>query len=102
VSPYTGASRLDPLGTPSATDSEATLDTKTAALCADVKNAAKGNIRLYTITFGTLTAATKTMMQNCATVDEGESLYYHAPTSDTLEEIFVQIGEDLSKVHLAM
>jgi Flp pilus assembly protein TadG len=100
AAPYNSASRLDPVGsTPSATDAEATLDTKTAALCEDVKN--EGDIRLYTITFGTLTQATKTMMQNCATLDEGERLYYHAPSSGDLDEIFEEIGEDLSKVHLS-
>jgi hypothetical protein len=100
VKPYTGTSRLDPVGsTPSATDAEAMLDTKTASLCTDVKD--EGNIRLYTITFGTVTEATKTMMRNCASVDEGEALYYHAPSPDDLEEIFDAIGEDLSKVHLS-
>ena len=59
-------------------------------------------IRLYTITFGTLSSATQTMMQNCATLDEGERLYYHAPNSSDLEDIFVRIGEDLTRVHLSM
>jgi Flp pilus assembly protein TadG len=75
------------------------LDTKTASLCTNVKNA---KIRLYTITFGNLDTTTRTLMQNCATVDEGEELYYHAPTSADLDDIFERIGKDLSRVHLSM
>jgi Flp pilus assembly protein TadG len=82
-----------------ASAAEDALDTKTASLCTSVKAA---GIRLYTITFGTLSSATQTMMQNCATLDEGERLYYHAPNSSDLEDIFVRIGEDLTRVHLSM
>jgi Flp pilus assembly protein TadG len=82
-----------------ASAAEDALDTKTASLCTSVKGA---GIRLYTITFGTLSAATQTMMENCATLDEGERLYYHAPNSSDLEDIFVRIGEDLTRVHLSM
>jgi hypothetical protein len=41
-------------------------------------------------------------MEDCATVDEGEPLYYHAPTTSDLEDIFQEIGEDLSDIHLSM
>ena len=90
-----GATRL---GT-SASAAIASLDTKTATLCANVKT---GGIRLYTITFGTLDSGTTTLMRNCATVDEGEPLYYHAPTTAALADIFERIGKDLNRVHLAM
>jgi hypothetical protein len=82
-----------------ASAAENALDSKTASLCTSVKAA---GIRLYTITFGTVSSATETMMESCATLDEGERLYYHAPNSSDLEEIFVRIGEDLSRVHLSM
>ena len=90
-----GAYRLG--STPSA--AATALDTKTGTLCTSVKAA---GIRLYTITFGPLSEDTQTMMSNCATEDEGERLNYHAPTSEDLDEIFVKIGEDLSRVHLSM
>ena len=74
------------------------LDTKTSTLCTSVKN---DGIRLYTITFGP--ATDQDMMEECATLDDdGERLYYHAPTSDDLDEIFTEIGEDLSEIHLSM
>ena len=38
-------------------------------------------IRLYVITFGTLTSATTTTMTNCASVVDGETLYYNAPAT---------------------
>ena len=91
----TGAYRLG--STPSA--AATALDTRTGTLCTSVKAA---GVRLYTITFGPLSEDTQTMMYNCATEDEGERLNYHAPTSEDLDEIFVKIGEDLSRVHLSM
>jgi hypothetical protein len=88
------------LGTTSnATTANTTLNTKTSTLCTNVKNA---GIRLYVITFGTLTTATTTMMTNCASVVDGDTLYYHAPTTTALADIFKEIGEDLSDIHLSM
>jgi Flp pilus assembly protein TadG len=75
-----------------------TLDTKTAALCTSVKNA---GIRVYTITFGNISTSSETLMRNCSTLDDGARLYYHAPTTSELEDIFDAIGEDLSEIHLA-
>jgi Flp pilus assembly protein TadG len=83
-----------------ASASEGTLDTKFGTLCTSVKTT--GGIRLYTISFGTLTDATKTMISNCATLDNGERLYYHAPSPSDLADIFGKIGEDLSNIHLSM
>jgi Flp pilus assembly protein TadG len=90
-----GANRLGATASAAA----AALDTKTAALCTSVKDS---GIRLYTITFGPLSSEVQTMMYNCATLDEGERLHYHAPTSDTLEDVFAEIGEDLTNIHLSM
>ena len=53
-------------------------------------------------TYTEFATATRTMMETCASVDEGEPLYYHAPTPDDLAEIFHRIGEDLSDIHLSM
>ena len=65
-------------------------------------NTGPDDIRLYVITFGTITAATTTMMTNCASLIDGERLYYHAPTTSALADIFQKIGEDLSDLHLSM
>ncbi len=87
------------LGSSNASAAEANLNTKTSTLCQNVKNA---GIRLYTITFGSIPSAAATLMRNCASVDKGESLYYHAPSNADLQNIFASIGQDLSEIHLSM
>lgn len=81
-----------------AAGAEAALNTKTATLCSNVKTA---EIRLYVVTFGTMSGASTTLMQNCATVDEGKRLYYNAPTTADLESIFEEIAKDLTNVHIS-
>lgn len=91
-----------------ASASEGDLDTKLGTLCTSVKQNStptdtSDDIRVYTITFGsTLSAAVQTMMENCSTLDDGERLHYHAPTSADLDDIFTEIGEDLREIHLSM
>lgn len=85
------------LGT-TATNSDDVLDTKTATLCTSIKAA---GIRLYTITFGSISSTSTTLMTNCATLDGTERLYYHAPSTADLEGIFYDIGQDLSSLHLS-
>lgn len=75
------------------------LDLKTSELCENVKG---GHIRLYTITFGNISSSSEEVMRNCATLDKGERLYYHAPSTSDLEGIFAAIGKDLSEIHLSM
>jgi hypothetical protein len=84
--------------TPSNTTATAVLDDKTADLCDNVKDA---GIRLYTITFGSMSSAATTLMENCASVDDGDSLYFHAPDASGLDDIFREIGEDLTEIHLS-
>ena len=94
--------------TSSSSTANDTLDTKTASLCTNVKqNSTASNpdddIRLYVITFGTISSATETLMTNCAsTDDEGSALYWNAPSTTQLGDIFNEIGEDLSEIHLSM
>jgi Flp pilus assembly protein TadG len=87
------------LGSRNASAAQAQLDTKTRTLCTNVKNA---GIRLYTITFGDIPNAARTLMRNCASTDNGETLYYHAPSNEELQNVFHSIGEDLSDIHLSM
>lgn len=85
---------------PSESTAKTNLDSKTSTLCTNAKN---GGIRLYTITFGSIAQTTKTLMENCAsTGTDGNPLYFDAPNSNELENIFNTIGEDLSEIHLAM
>ena len=61
------------------------------------------DIRLYTITFGFMSAADEALMRDCASLDDdGDPLYYHAPTTADLEGIFHSIGQDLSDIHISM
>jgi hypothetical protein len=82
-----------------AAQAETALNTKTATLCSNVKAA---EIRIYVVTFGTMSASSTTLMQNCATVEEGKRLYYNAPTTSDLESIFEEIAKDLTQVHMTM
>lgn len=82
-----------------ASTAQTNMNTKTSTLCTNVKAA---GIRLYTITFGTIPESATTLMRNCASTDNGERLYYHAPSNSELENIFRSIGEDLSEIHLSM
>ena len=42
-------------------------------------------------------------MRDCASLDEdGQPLYFHAPTTLDLQDIFNAIGQDLSTIHLSM
>ena len=85
---------------PSESRAVTNLNNKTLTLCTNAKSA---GIRLYTITFGNLSSTAETLMSNCASVDSsGDPLYFSAPNSNELENIFHTIGEDLSEIHLAM
>ncbi len=95
------------LGSSNANTAVNNLDTKTAQLCENVKingtPATADDIRLYTITFGSMSAADEALMRNCASLDDaGQPLYFHAPTTADLQAIFTQIGQDLSQIHLSM
>jgi Flp pilus assembly protein TadG len=95
--------RLQNLGVtsyPSESTAKNNLDSKTLTLCA---NAKQGGVRLYTITFGDLDSSTEDLMSDCASEDsDGSPLYFSAPDSQELDNIFHAIGEDLSEIHLAM
>ncbi len=84
------------------TDSRATdvLNSKTTTLCTNAKNA---GIRLYTITFGPIDTTAENLMRDCASADtDGTKLYFNAPDSQELSNIFHKIGDDLNDIHLSM
>jgi Flp pilus assembly protein TadG len=87
------------LGSNDASTAEANLNAKTASLCEKVKAA---KIRLYTITFGDIPSAAESLMHDCASIENGERLYYHAPSNSELGSIFYSIGQDLADIHLSM
>ncbi len=94
------------LGSNNANTAESNLNAKTAALCANVKtngtsSITQDDIRVYTITFGDIPPSAETLMKNCASVVDGETLYYHAPDNAELQNIFSKIGQDLADIHLS-
>lgn len=96
------------LGSPDPRVAVNNMDNKTAELCENVKaNGTRDddadNIRLYTITFGQMSAADEALMRNCASLDEdGQPLYFHAPSTGDLQGIFDAIGDDLTEIRLSM
>src|SRR5690606_36217990 len=64
-------------------------------VCNNIKNAASGDDRvdIYTITFGNVSADTRTLYQNCAT---DPSFYYNAPTNADLVQAFQDIGNRIN------
>lgn len=102
---YLAANRLGT--TSSASTANSTLDSKTSTLCTNIKQNGTAadtsdDIRLYVVTFGTITTSTTTLMTNCATVIAGDPLYYHAPTTSDIADVFQKIAADLTNLRLAM
>jgi Flp pilus assembly protein TadG len=93
-----GFARNGHLGSTSGSNAESTLDSKTLTVCNAVKNL---GVRLYTIGLG-VTSASQTLLTNCASTDnQGNKLYYNAPTSDQLASIFQDIAQGLSELRIA-
>jgi Flp pilus assembly protein TadG len=84
------------LGTTNQSTADAALDTKTAAICAAMKEA---GITIYTIVFGSgSSTGAKTLMKNCASA---ETYYYYAESAEALDEAFESIGDSLSNLRVS-
>ena len=84
------------LGTTSSYTAVQTLNSKTADLCENIKNA---GIRLYTITFDLANNSTvQNLMRNCAS---SPAMYFNSPTNEELRNAFQMIAGDLSKLRLS-
>jgi Flp pilus assembly protein TadG len=83
------------LGATSGSQSESTLDAKTATLCQNIKDQ---DIRIYTITFQLSDGPTQDLMRNCAT---STSMYYNSPTNEELETVFDDIAKGLSELRIS-
>jgi Flp pilus assembly protein TadG len=82
------------LGNTSGSNANATLDTKTLAVCSAIK--AKG-IQLYTIGFQ-VSSASQTLLTSCATKPD---MFYNSPTNDQLASIFQDIAQGLNELRIA-
>jgi Flp pilus assembly protein TadG len=84
------------LGTTSTSVAGSILDDRMLEMCQAMK--AEGMI-IYTMTFGpSPDAGTKTLFESCATEP---GMYFHAATSATLQQAFVEIADQLSALRIA-
>jgi hypothetical protein len=95
---YTAYGRLNEgrLGTTNQSVANDILDTRMLDMCQTMKDE---GIIIYTMTFGpSPDAGTKTLFENCATKP---AMYMHAATGATLQQNFVTIADELSKLRIA-
>lgn len=71
-------------------------NTWTTTVCNNIK---AEEITVFTITFGTLLPATKTLIEECAS---SSAQYFHAATGNELDAAFESIREQISALHLSM
>ncbi len=72
------------------------LNNRLLDVCDDLKDK---NVLLYTITFDKgVNAATKNLFKQCATQP---SMWYDAPDSKTLEQVYMTIAKELANLHLS-
>ena len=83
------------LGTTNQTTAEAQLDTRLGKVCTSMK---ANNVIVYTISFGTISSASATMLRNCASKAE---YYFDSPDSTALQTSFRQIGDSLANLRIS-
>ncbi len=83
------------LGSSNQSSAEKALDTRLSTVCTSMK--AKG-IFVYTVAFNITDAATKTLLQSCAT---STSYYFDAGNSSALVAAFQTIGSSLSQLRVS-
>ncbi len=83
------------LGTTNQSSAEAQLDTRLGQVCTSMKN---NNIIVYTISFGSISTSSQTMLRNCASQSD---FYFPSPDSATLSEAFKAIGDSLSSLRVS-
>jgi Flp pilus assembly protein TadG len=83
------------LGTTNQTNAINQLNTRLANTCTAMKN---NNIIIYTIMFGTTTAANQTLLRNCATEPD---YFFPSPTASDLQAAFSAIGDSLANLRIS-
>jgi len=87
------------LGNASGSNANATLDSKTLAVCNAIKQAGTVDkrIQLYTIGFQ-VTSASQTLLTSCATKPD---MFYNSPSNEQLSGIFQDIAQGLGDLRIA-
>ena len=83
------------LGTTNQSTAESRLDTRLGQVCTSMKN---NNIIVYTISFGSISSSSQTMLRNCATQS---SFYFASPDNATLQLAFKAIGDSLANLRVS-
>ncbi len=87
------------LGTSSSSEAQAMLDSRTADVCNNIKNASADRpILVYTITFQLDDGDTKDLMRNCATDPEK---YFDSVSNAVLKQHFEAIAGELSELRIS-
>jgi Flp pilus assembly protein TadG len=83
------------LGTTNQTNAELQLDSRLSTVCTSMKN---NNIIVYTVSFGTVSSASQTMLRNCASQSD---FYFPSPDAATLNSAFKAIGDSLASLRVS-
>jgi|CXWL01.1.fsa_nt_gi Flp pilus assembly protein TadG len=97
---YPSAGQLgpNPCPTSSCNTGETELNTRTTAVCNNIK-ANNSNVIIYTVALGDSIGTTaKNMLQACASKPE---YYFDSPTTDDLEIAFNKIGDSLANLRIS-
>lgn len=83
------------LGTTNQSTAETRLDTRLSQVCTSMKN---NNIIVYTISFGSISSTSQTMLRNCASQAD---FYFPSPDAATLNTAFKAIGDSLASLRVS-
>ena len=94
---YTAYGRLSEgrLGTTSNNGAKNEVNDRMLELCESMKTE---DILLYTITFRLSDSSTRSLYENCATSPDH---YFDSPSNSDLQQVFVEIANELSKLRIA-
>lgn len=95
-SDYTAYGRLETFGFSNRNAARAEIDRRFARICTAMK---RQDITVFTITFGASTdSETRRLYEDCAS-DPG--FYFDAPSTETLQDSFIRIGEELAELRVS-
>ncbi len=83
------------LGTTNSTAAVTQMNSRLSQVCSSMK---ENNIIVYTISFGTVSSSSATMLRNCASQEE---FYFPSPTGSDLQAAFHAIGDSLASLRLS-
>ena len=83
------------LGTTSSSSAKVELDNRLLQVCSAMK---QNNIIVYTVSFGSVSGSSQTMMRNCASQPD---YYFNSPSSGDLQQAFRAIGDSLASLRVS-